>query len=253
MPDEAEGAAGMFRKRDRVRVTASSAAAALCATVVPVVACAQAQPNGAREPAPAVRGAPVESPDTVGSIEVLDDLMAERMRGLARDSRTWRAAMDTLRGTGFRVVIGSPADVRQGVDGLADHHARHFGEVVPLRDDAGEIIGAAVVIDVARVRRLAERGGLSDAVVARDVDRILIHEVYGHVVPLSQTRRISGGCPDPRVGEPPWSSCAIRRENRIRAELGLEPRTAYDITGLAVGRYLRAERGAAPARNRDGG
>lgn len=184
----------------------------------------------------------VSATDTADeALEVLDPFLAERMAGLAERSRSWRAALDTLRRSGFRVVVGRPDDLREEVSALARHRVRHFGEVIPLRGGSGRIVGVAVAIDVDRVRRLVEDAELPSRVVGADVDRILIHEIYGHVVPLARTRRLSGGCPDPAPGAPAASSCAIRRENRIRAELGLEPRTAYDLTGLAIGRYLRGQ------------
>lgn len=173
------------------------------------------------------------------ALELLNPLLEERIASLADRSPTWRAALDTLRATGFRIVLGDPDDVRGEIAGLERYQAKHFGEVVPLRDGTGRLVGAAVVVDVERVRRLVTRSGLPERVLRADIDRILIHEVYGHAVPLAQARRLEGGCPDPAPGAPPSSSCAIRRENRVRAELGLELRTAYDLTGLAVGRYLR--------------
>ncbi|MFW6078477.1 MAG: hypothetical protein ACODAE_02580 [Gemmatimonadota bacterium] len=173
------------------------------------------------------------------AVEVLDADLAERIESLSERSPTWRSAMAELRRGEFRVVVGDPAGVRAGVEVLSRYRTRHFGEVIPLRDGRGGVTGAVVVVDVERVRRLVERSGLPERVVDGDVERILIHELYGHVVPLARSRRLDGGCPDPGPGEPALSSCAIRRENRIRAELGLEMRVAYDLTGLVVGRYLR--------------
>ncbi|HEX7050595.1 MAG TPA: hypothetical protein VF188_10370 [Longimicrobiales bacterium] len=183
----------------------------------------------------------MRAPAAASVIEVETPLLAARMAALSRRSPTWRAGLDSVRASGFRVVVTEPARARR-VSGLEDYRPRYIGEVIPLRNAAGEVTGAVVVVDVVRLRKLTEAAGLSAAVMAGDVDRILIHEVYGHVVPLSQSRRLSGGCPDPRPGQPPESSCAIRRENRIRAELGLERRTSYDIRGLAVGRSLERAR-----------
>lgn len=171
-----------------------------------------------------------------GNVRIVDPLLRERLTSLGRRSATWRAAMDSLRATGFEVVIAQPKQIRAEVPGLEHYAAQHLGEVLPLRNPQGEMSGAVVTVDLPRLRGLWQRTGLPRSVLAADIDRILIHEVYGHVLPLAQTRRLSGGCPDPGPGEPASSSCAIRRENKIRAELGLERRTTYDLRGLATGR-----------------
>src|SRR5690606_14531350 len=110
------------------------------------------------------------------------------------------------------------------------------------RDRSGEIVGAVVTVDVPRLARLYRLTGLPDEMLEMDIDRILIHEIYGHELPLSQTRTILGGCPDPKPGALAESSCAIRRENKIRDELGLEPRVTYDLRGLSIGRFLYSAR-----------
>ncbi|HEX7091430.1 MAG TPA: hypothetical protein VF192_14925 [Longimicrobiales bacterium] len=176
----------------------------------------------------------------MGKVTVADELLATRMDALERRSATWRAGMDSIHATGFYVLVGGPAAVRSMVRGLERYSPQHLGEVIPLRDENGEIAGAVVTIDLPRLERLWRRTDLPRSAFEADVDRILIHEIYGHVVPLAASRNIEGGCPDPEPGEPAWTSCAIRRENVIRDELGLEPRVAYDLTGLAIGRYIEA-------------
>lgn len=172
-------------------------------------------------------------------LRAVDPLLSKRLAALEARSPTWRAALDTLRATGFEVLVARPEQVGERIPRLSGYRATHLGEVIPLRKAGGVLRGAVVTVDVARLEKLADRVGLPRSVLEEDVDRILIHELYGHVVPLAVARRISGGCPDPAPGEPVLSSCAITRENRIRRELGLELRTAYDLRGLAIGRSLR--------------
>ncbi|MFO7259666.1 MAG: hypothetical protein DIU52_000825 [bacterium] len=186
-------------------------------------------------------GAPAPPPTSVriiGTVTIADDLLARRMDALAARSATWRAGMDSIQAAGFHMVVAGPAAVRRMVRGLENYAPEHLGEVVPLRDPTGAIAGAVVTIDLPRLERLWRRTGLPRSVFEADVDRILIHEIYGHVVPLAASRSIEGGCPDPKPGAPALSSCAIRRENVIRKELGMEPRLAYDLSGLVIGRYL---------------
>jgi hypothetical protein len=176
--------------------------------------------------------------EAVGAVRFLDPLLHQRVLGLTHRSATWRAGLDSLRATGFRVVVASPEQVRAELPGMASYDALHLGEVVPLRDAEGGIVGAVVTIDLPRLRALAAQARVREEVLLGDVDRILIHEIYGHVLPLAETRRISGGCPDPGPSDPPTSSCAIVRENRIRVELGLPERLTYDLRGLALGAAL---------------
>lgn len=173
-----------------------------------------------------------------GTIEVLDNGLDDRVTSLSERSPKFRSAMDSLAATDFRIVLAQPQQIRGLMPGLEYYRAEHLGEVLPIRDSTRAIVGAIVTVDVARLKAMHRQGTLPAAALEDDIDRILIHEVYGHVIPLSASRRISGGCPDPKPGEPALNSCAIRRENAIRAELGMEARTTYDIRGLAIGRYL---------------
>jgi hypothetical protein len=46
---------------------------------------------------------------------------------------------------------------------------------------------------------------------------------------------MSGRCADPAAGERPSDACSIRRENAVRAQLGLGRRTDYGFGALALG------------------
>jgi hypothetical protein len=69
-----------------------------------------------------------------------------------------------------------------------------------------------------------------------DVDRILVHEVYGHAVPYLLAGDLSARCADPAPGERATDACSIQRENAVRAELGLGRRSDYSLSGLAIAR-----------------
>jgi len=176
---------------------------------------------------------------------VADRLLAERMELLNERSPTWKTAVDSLWGTSFRVLVGTPDQVRRLVPELADHPLDNLGEVIPLLSSTGEMIGAVAVVDVETLTEMVRAAGLPRSVLEEDLDRILIHEVYGHVVPFA----LSGGCADPLPGETVLSACSIRRENRIRRELDMPVRTTYDLRGLTVGQVYAwgSARGAARA------
>ena len=175
------------------------------------------------------------SVEKVGPLLVADGMLAERTRSLALRSASWAAGLDSLEATGFRVLVSLPEQAPRLVPALAGYEPQHLGEVIPLRDNEGALIGAVVTVDVAALERMAARLGAQAGVVASDAERILIHEIYGHVVPLARTRRLADGCPDPSPGEPATASCAIVRENLVRAELGLPARERYDLSALTLG------------------
>jgi hypothetical protein len=105
-------------------------------------------------------------------------------------------------------------------------------------DRPDEVSGAIVRIEVTRLRAIAERriaamgGGPTSAVeaeLARILDDILIHEIWGHLVPVGQAEHMRGHCPDPAPGDDALDSCVLKRENGLRLELGLEAKRDYGV------------------------
>jgi len=94
-----------------------------------------------------------------------------------------------------------------------------------------------VVLNLELLQRVAHDVSLGERDLADDIDRILIHEVYGHAVPLLLEGR-AGRCGDPEEGQPAVEACSVRRENEVRAEAGLGRRTDYGLRSLALGRRL---------------
>ena len=76
--------------------------------------------------------------------------------------------------------------------------------------------------------------GTAQADVATNLDRIVVHEVYGHAVPYLLAGNLSGRCADPAGGESATGACAIRRENAVRSELGLGRRADRGLYSLAL-------------------
>lgn len=144
------------------------------------------------------------------------------------------------------LVIGTPDKVR------AFLYLRENEEILPGRtadavylidERTGEIPWLAVRVDTARLYEitdashhsrlalgyeLASEGG-QKAARRRALIAILIHEVWGHAVPLLQAGTSSGFCADPNEGEPPLSACVIQRENQLRREIGFAPLRSYAL------------------------
>jgi hypothetical protein len=166
-----------------------------------------------------------------GSLHVLDSYLAARLTGLEARSQRLHQAMDRIRSGGLPVYIGTPEQIaayHASTRVLGDRLTREerIAEMAAVLESAHSerFLFGVVRIDLARV---AERrtGHAYDA----EVDAILIHEVWGHLVPVAENPVRSAMCRDPRPGEPVLDACAMRRENDLRRELGLAPRKTYPL------------------------
>ena len=158
-------------------------------------------------------------------------------------SALWRAAIDSLQQAGRRAVILTPDQVvvadAPGSAAKGGFDPTVLAEVapVPRADSAVDL-----VLVVVNLPLLADSHRLAQSVPAEfeaDLDRILVHEIYGHAVPYLLAGRLSGRCPDPLPGERAVEACSIQRENAVRAELGLGRRTSYGIDDLNLTRRFR--------------
>jgi hypothetical protein len=151
-------------------------------------------------------------------------------------SAAWREAVAQVRETGRRAVIVTPnrvrvTDPRTGAVTPFDENV--LAEVQPLPDADSRVELVVVVVNLALLGELhGHRSTPFD--FDADLDRILAHEVYGHAIPYLLAGDLSGKCADPRPGERANESCAIRRENEVRVQLGLGIRTEQGLESLAV-------------------
>jgi hypothetical protein len=158
-----------------------------------------------------------------------------------RGSATWRAEVERAAGTGRRIVVLTADQVVVTGDASAgDVESFDPGVLAEVSVIAGlgtrvEAVLVAVnlfLLDEAH-RRLGSTWSQRDA----DLDRILVHEVYGHALPYIVAGDVSGRCADPGKSERAIDACAIRRENTVRAELGLGRRSDSGLLSLALARY----------------
>lgn len=160
---------------------------------------------------------------------------------LSAGSQAWRDALDAVRPTGRQVLIVTSDQVM-----VADEPggtAKPFDETVlaevqPIADASQRVQVVIVAVNLPRLEKMQGRTAtVSD--FESDVDRILAHEVYGHALPYLLAGNLSGKCADPLPGQRASESCAIRRENDVRVQLGLGRRTEYGLHGLATARRFR--------------
>lgn len=165
---------------------------------------------------------------------------------IARGSALWRDAIGAVRGTGRRVLVITPDDlstsnVLQG-SLRTSFNAGLLAEVVPVVGPGLQVPVVMVVVNLPLLQTMHERLVTVPRDLDADLDRIMVHEVYGHAIPYLQAGRLSGQCADPRPGERAADACAIQRENAVRSELGLGRRTddgVFSLT-LAGGQRLAA-------------
>ena len=160
---------------------------------------------------------------------------------LASGSAAWREALDAVNRTGRRVYVVTPERIRM-IDPRSGR-PRSFGadtlaEVIPVPPEDLRVNEVVVVVNLPLLERMHREQGLI-VELEGDLDRILAHEIYGHAVPYLLAGHMSGRCPDPLPGQYAAESCAIQRENRIRAEMGFGHRTEYGLDGLALVRAAR--------------
>jgi len=192
------------------------------------------------------RGRDQRAPEGRSAAEALvtsHPTLRQSLERLWMGSGSWRAAIDELAARGQRVVLLTPDQVVvRTTAGRTPHRPfEHdlLAEVSPVVEGDGRIRQVLVVVNVPLLTRVyAERQALP-VELDQDIDRVVSHEVYGHAIPYLQAGDLSGHCADPKPGQRAVDACAIRRENIIRAELGLGHRTDGGVHSLALTRRDR--------------
>jgi len=164
--------------------------------------------------------------------------IAASLERISSGSALWRGEVEVLLSTGRRAVVLTPqqvlaADPRRGRQRAFDNSVLADISLLPGTTFG---IAAVVVVNLELLEELHGRRGSDATEKLADLDRILIHEVYGHAFPYLRAGNASGKCNDPVAGERAENACSIRRENAVRAELGLGRRTDYGLRGLTLGR-----------------
>ena len=161
---------------------------------------------------------------------------------LAR-SASWREALDAVRATGRRAIVVTPNQLRAANAGARkrDDADDHFddtllAEVAPVVDGALRVDAVVIVVNLALLQQRHEAQRLLPIEFEMDLDRILVHEIYGHAIPYLLAGTLAGRCADPQPRERAVDACSIRRENTVRAELGLGRRVDYGLQGLNLSR-----------------
>ncbi len=171
-------------------------------------------------------------------LRVTNPTLLASLQRIWRGSQLWREAVASVRQTGRYVVVATPPDVT-----LTDRNRspRVFdrgllAEAIPLLDEEAQVPTVVVVVNVRLLQDMHDTRLSAPRDIDADLDRILVHEVYGHAVPYLLAGDLSGQCADPKRGESVSDACAISRENAVRAELGLGRRADRGLYSLALAR-----------------
>ena len=159
---------------------------------------------------------------------------------IAKGSALWREALEAVRARGGRVIVVTPDQVRLAA--RPDHSREDrfdqtlLAEVVPVSTEHARVDAVVVVVNIALLQEHYRERSLLPIELDMDLDRILVHEIYGHAIPYLLAGNLSGRCADPRPRERAVDACSIQRENAVRAELGLGRRVDYGLDGLNLSR-----------------
>ena len=162
------------------------------------------------------------------------------LKRISAGSPLWREAMKAVRETGRHVLVVTPSDV------VTSNSARRslfadddLAEAVPVLGGGSRITAVVVVVNLRLLQGVHDTRLSVRRDFEADLDRILVHEVYGHAVPYLIAGDLSARCADPERGENASQACSIRRENAVRAELGLGSRSDRGLSSLTLASHLR--------------
>ena len=154
-----------------------------------------------------------------------------------RGSALWREAAEAVRRTGRSALLVTPTDPVMSNIAKRNRGAfdpGHLAEVVPLLREDSQVGLVLVFVNLPLLKEIHDARMSVPRHFDADLDRILVHEIYGHSVPYLLAGNLSGRCADPKPGERPSEACSIRRENTVRAELGLGRRGDAGLSSLTL-------------------
>jgi hypothetical protein len=193
------------------------------------------------------QGAAVAVPAGLRSVPALQTTHQGVFASLQRisdGSALWREALRSLEGRGRRIRILTANEVlvadREWARPPGRFDPRVLAEAFPVVGPNSDVATVVVVVNLALLDHIHDLRDSLPGERATDLDRILVHEIYGHAVPYLQVGHLSGRCSDPAIGERAVDACAIKRENAVRAELGLGRRMDSGLNGLILGSELHS-------------
>ncbi len=176
-------------------------------------------------------------------IQTNDRLLHARLEEIHRRSALWREALAQLRASRRQVFVVTPDQVIVKDRADAPTGDRFDPNVIaaaaPIPGPDNRLDAVLVVVNLPLLQALYLQGSSPPSGLHGDLDRILVHEVYGHAVPYLLAGDLSGRCPDPEPGQRAADACSVQRENAVRDELRLGRRSGYGLDDLVLPRQRR--------------
>jgi hypothetical protein len=183
---------------------------------------------------------PPDSPASAPTVVVGNPALRASLERISRGSALWRTELDQVARTGRRIVVltsdqvvVADADRSGQVESFAPGV---LAEVSVIAGAGSQVDAVLVAVNLMLLDEIHRRLGSTWSQRNADLDRILVHEIYGHALPYIAAGDLSGKCADPAGAERAIDACAIRRENAVRAELGLGRRSDAGLWSLALAR-----------------
>jgi hypothetical protein len=170
-------------------------------------------------------------------VRTKNPVLEASLKRISSGSALWRDAVTALGATSRHAVILTPDQVVVTDAGGPARRAFDpsvLASAAPVPGQDGKVGVVVVVINLALLQDTHRRRHSLPWEFDADLDRILIHEVYGHAMPYLLAGDLTGKCADPEADERPADACSIKRENAVRAELGLGRRKDSGLDGLAL-------------------
>lgn len=169
---------------------------------------------------------PLGSTTLPPNVLVDDSTLIGGMTLLVDCSPSFRASLDSLAVGGRMLRIATYAEVGHTAE-MAAMVPGAYARVLAARGDSVYMMLVAVDVRLLATMTAIEGVGAADALLELAV--ILGHEIFGHVSPILVSGDFNDECPD---HDEDGGSCSVSRENIIRAELGVPPRSAYTVLNL---------------------
>lgn len=184
------------------------------------------------------QGQTVEEPARIPRFEsplaTTNRTLLASLERISRGSVLWRDAVEAVRKTGRRVLVVTPADVTFDKGNREAFDPGVLAETFPIVAGGSQVRQVVIVVNLRLVQETHDTRLSVPRDFEADVDRILVHEIYGHAVPYLLAGSLNGRCADPQRGESASNACSIQRENAVRAELGLGRREDHGLYSLAL-------------------
>ena len=178
---------------------------------------------------------PLEASTTGSKVVISDTLLAKTIVRIRALSPAFDSAMVALVHSGITVFIGGDVELKKQIPKALQRmdEWQAVTTTYPLTPVGGRgrpIEHAAVIVRLEPLREalLAVSNSAADvALIERYLERVLAHEIYGHLMPQLQLGRTAPiACDDPDNAETWYSACVMVRERHVVAELSRARRSA---------------------------